>query len=73
MSQPFLIVNIVDGALSSIYQREKYFDAIELAVQLALEQTDCEEEAVRKELNENSFFLSEDETIDITITTAQED
>lgn len=57
MSKPYLVVNIVEGDLGSIYECPNYSDAVEKAVELAKKQFDTAEDEIREDL-ENEGYTS---------------
>lgn len=50
MNKPFLIVQITDGDLGQIKQRDTYEEAIDIAAKMAAEQCDIPEADIRQEM-----------------------
>jgi hypothetical protein len=57
MSKPFLVINVVEGDIGQIKERDNWDDAVDIAVALAAEQCDTPVEEIRAELSkDNSFY-----------------
>lgn len=66
MSKPFLIVNIIDGELGVIKERDTWEEAVDVAVDMAVEQEYSDPDgrkpskkkiqAIRKEIEEDGDF-----------------
>ena len=63
----FLVVNIYDGVLGQIFERETFSDAVDLVVILAMEQGDITEKEARREIETDSSWHSPDGSIKIEI------
>ena len=73
MSKPFLVVNIIEGELGVIHQRDNWDDALDTAVNVAAEQCEVSEEEIRKELEEDSNFFFGRHTLKVYIAQANDD
>jgi hypothetical protein len=69
----WLVVNIVDGKLCQIKERNTYSEAFDVALTLAQEQCDVLEIQIRKEFEEDGNFMSPNEDILVYLTQANDD
>jgi hypothetical protein len=60
MSKPYLVINLIDGNLGVIRERANFEDALNLAVEMVKEQCGADEDEIRKELENDMSFLSQD-------------
>lgn len=56
-TKPYLVVNVVDGQLGVIKERETFDEALDVAVKMAKEQCDENEDEIRKELEKDLNFV----------------
>ena len=70
--KPYLIINIVDGRLGVIYERPTWKEAVDLAVQLALEQSDENIALIRDEIERDTNWESLDGDISVAIAQSEE-
>ena len=73
MSKPFLIINVVDGELGVIRERPNFEEAVDVAVKMALEQSDDLETHIREELERDTDWLSPNRDIHIYIAQTHDD
>lgn len=71
MSKPFLILNIVEGEVGQIFQRDTWAAAVDVAVKLASEQCGKSEEDIRSELEADTNFV--DSGIEVMIAQVEDD
>lgn len=57
MTKPFLIVNLIEGKLGKIWERQTWEEALDCAVKVAAEQCDTPEADIRDELENDTDFL----------------
>ena len=73
MSKPFLVVNIIEGELGVIHERDTWEDALDTAVNVAAEQCEVPKEEIRKELEEDSNFFVGRHTLKVYIARETDD
>lgn len=56
MSKPFLIVNVVEGELGVIRERQTWDEAVNTAVEMAAEQCDTPKDSIREETEADGNF-----------------
>jgi len=59
-TKPFLAVNIVDGELGVIHERDTFEEAVDIATEIVAEQCDADKNQIRAELTEDSNFVASD-------------
>jgi hypothetical protein len=69
----FLIINVVEGSIGRIFQRDTWEQAVEKAAEQAFEQCDVSLADIKAELEEDRDFLTPDETIRVVIAQAETD
>lgn len=73
MSNPYLIVVIVEGELNQVVSKKEYAAAVQAATDIAAEQCDTEKALIARELISTQQFTTESEDIRVYITTAKND
>ena len=73
MSKPYLIVNVVEGKVGCIKQRDTWNEAVEIAVKLATEQCGTAADTIRAELEKDVNFVTPEGDIEVMIAQADDD
>ena len=66
--KPYLIINVVNGSVVVVRQRNTKEEALSLAVSMSKEQCDEPEEDIRQLLEENDIFVPCNEGFEVCIT-----
>ena len=67
MNKPYLILNVVEGKVGSIKQRDTWDEAVDIAVKSATEQCDTPEADIRAELENDANFVVPNGDIEVMI------
>ena len=69
----YLILNIVEGKVGTIKQRDTWEEALAVAVKMAAEQCNVPEDQIREELENDTNFVSPNDDIEVMIAQADAD
>ena len=58
-TQPFLVLNVVDGIPGVIRSRDTWDEAVEIATVMAAEQCDMKREIIQEEIEKAAFFIGD--------------
>lgn len=73
MSKPYLVINVVEGKVGVIYQRDTWDEAVKIGVVIAKNQCSENESAIRQELDKDGNYLDENKGFEVVIAQAEDD
>ena len=73
MSSPYLVIQITDGSVQQIKQRDTWEEAVDFAVASAQEQCDTSPDKIREELEADQSFADPNGGWSIQLAQADED
>ena len=67
MSKPYLIVNLIDGKLGAIHQRNTFEEAVATAVDVASQQCNADKSFIQDEIERDTNFIPKDGSFEVCL------